>query len=236
MEGGCFTKLCWSLPYVPMNQPSVYMWPLSLELSSRLPPHPTPLGCDRAPGWAAYVTTANPTGCFAHDTVDVSMLLCPFVSRLLPPPCVHKSVPISFPLLSGVILCGLASSARFGSYYLLIWVTRRHPLFLSFKADSPPVLSLPSWTKLAFPSPWASCTSVAHPLGPCLRLPFSALPGKRESSAAGCQWPWIPFVSPSVASKSARISGLCTKCAVGDSNTLDAGVNTHHFLKLVLIF
>ena len=37
----CSTILYWSLPYMNMNQPQVYICPLSLEASSHLPP-PTP--------------------------------------------------------------------------------------------------------------------------------------------------------------------------------------------------
>ena len=46
----CFTIFCCFLPYINMNQPSVYISPLPLEPRSPLPPHPTPLGCHRAPG------------------------------------------------------------------------------------------------------------------------------------------------------------------------------------------
>ena len=166
------------------------------------PPTPShPSRSSQSPGLTSLHHTANPTGCSAHDHADVSMLLCPFVPPCPSPPRVYKSVPISFPLLSGVIPCGLVSSARSA---WLIWVICRHTLFLSFKADSPPVLSLPSWRQQAFPSPWASCPCVAHPLGPCPRLPFSALPGKWESSAAACQWPCVPFVSLSLANRSLR--------------------------------
>ena len=48
LEGNCFTVLCWLLPYINMNQPWVYIYPLSLETSSHVPPHPIPLGCHRA--------------------------------------------------------------------------------------------------------------------------------------------------------------------------------------------
>ena len=40
--------LCWSLPYINMNQPQVYICLLPPEPPSHLPPHPTPLGGHRA--------------------------------------------------------------------------------------------------------------------------------------------------------------------------------------------
>ena len=43
--------LCWFLPHISMNPPSVHTCPLPLEPPSHLPPHCAPLGCHRAPGW-----------------------------------------------------------------------------------------------------------------------------------------------------------------------------------------
>ena len=48
-KGNCFTTRCWFLPYINMSQPQVQMCPLPAESPSPLPPHPTPLGCYRAP-------------------------------------------------------------------------------------------------------------------------------------------------------------------------------------------
>ena len=56
----CFTMLCWFLPYNNVNQLLVYICPLPLEPPSHLPPHPTPLGCHRAPCWApCYIATSH---------------------------------------------------------------------------------------------------------------------------------------------------------------------------------
>ena len=49
-----------------MNQPQVYICPLSLELLSHLPPHPIPLGCHTAPHLGFLHQTANPTGYYLH--------------------------------------------------------------------------------------------------------------------------------------------------------------------------
>ena len=37
------------------------------------PPHPTPLGCHRALGWASCVTQLLPPVCFAYGMMDVSL-------------------------------------------------------------------------------------------------------------------------------------------------------------------
>ena len=47
--------LCWFLPYNKMNQPYMYMSPLPLELLSHCHPHPTTIGCHRAPAWAPCI-------------------------------------------------------------------------------------------------------------------------------------------------------------------------------------
>ena len=43
LKDNCFTGLCWFLPNINMNQPSVYIQPLLHEPPSHLPPNPTPL-------------------------------------------------------------------------------------------------------------------------------------------------------------------------------------------------
>ena len=40
LEDNCFTVLYWSLPYINMNQPKVYICPLPLEPPSHSTPHP----------------------------------------------------------------------------------------------------------------------------------------------------------------------------------------------------
>ena len=47
---------------------------------SHFPPHPTPLGCHRAPGWAPWVKQEIPTIYFIYGSGYISMLLSPFVS------------------------------------------------------------------------------------------------------------------------------------------------------------
>ena len=49
LKDNYFTILCWFISYINMKQPQVYTCPLSLEPPCHLPPHPTPLGCHRAP-------------------------------------------------------------------------------------------------------------------------------------------------------------------------------------------
>ena len=56
----CFTILCWFLPYIDTSQPQVYICPLPLAPPSRLPPHPTPLGCHRVLGSAPCVIQQLP--------------------------------------------------------------------------------------------------------------------------------------------------------------------------------
>ena len=83
--------LCWFLLYMNMNQPQPYV-PSLLNL----PPHPTPLGCQRAQGWVPCVTQQTPTGslfytwqciCF-HATLLIRLTLS-F------PHCVHSLFSMS---------------------------------------------------------------------------------------------------------------------------------------------
>ena len=46
--GNHFTILCWPLPYIKMNKPQIYIYPLSTETPSHLPSHLTPLDCHKA--------------------------------------------------------------------------------------------------------------------------------------------------------------------------------------------
>ena len=90
MKDNCFTVLCWFLPYIHMNQPQVYVCPLSLESPSRLLPHPTPLGCHRAPIWIPWVPLAV---YFTYGNVYVSPLLSPSFRSVLPlHPCVRTPI------------------------------------------------------------------------------------------------------------------------------------------------
>lgn len=52
--------LCWSLPYIPVDYPTAPTSPSWTLLTTSTPsPHPTPLGCHRAAGWAPS-HAANP--------------------------------------------------------------------------------------------------------------------------------------------------------------------------------
>ena len=106
MKDDCFTTLCWFLPYINMNQPQVHTCPLPAESPSPLPPHPTPLGCYRAPVWAPRVTQQIPTDCLFHiwwwrmfprspprppRPLSIRPALSPSAPPY-PPDCVHTSV------------------------------------------------------------------------------------------------------------------------------------------------
>ena len=73
-----------------MNHTQLYICPLPLELPSLLSPHPTALGCHRAPVWVPWVTQQIPTGCLG--SVYVSMLLSPFVTLSPSPPPARQQV------------------------------------------------------------------------------------------------------------------------------------------------
>ena len=53
-----FSILCWLLPYNKMNKSQIQICSLPPEPPPDFPPHPTPLGCHRALGWAPCVGTA----------------------------------------------------------------------------------------------------------------------------------------------------------------------------------
>ena len=53
------TILWWFLPYISMNWPSVYMYPLYPEPPSHLPSHPLPPGYHRAPALGVLYHTSN---------------------------------------------------------------------------------------------------------------------------------------------------------------------------------
>ena len=53
LEDNCFTKLCWPLPYINMNQPQVIMYPLPPEPPPSFPisSHPR---LSQGRGWSGY--------------------------------------------------------------------------------------------------------------------------------------------------------------------------------------
>ena len=90
LEFNCFRILCWFLPYTNMNQPQVYICPLPRE--PPLPPHPTPLGCHRAPDLGSLCHTANSHRLFyiwQHICFCAILSICPTLSSSH---CVQKSV------------------------------------------------------------------------------------------------------------------------------------------------
>ena len=92
LEDNCFTILCWFLPHINMNQPQVYICRLPLEPPSHLPPHPTPLCCHTALGWAPWGTQQVSLAiCVTYGHAYVSMPLFQFVPPS-PSHSVHKSV------------------------------------------------------------------------------------------------------------------------------------------------
>ena len=91
--------LWWFLPYINMNQPLVYVCPFPLEPLSKLVPHPTPLGCHRAPDLGSLRHTANFhwLSNFTYGNMYVSILLSQFIPPSPPTPApVSTSVPLPF--------------------------------------------------------------------------------------------------------------------------------------------
>ena len=66
LKDNCFTEFCYFLSNPNMNQPYIYICPLSLELPSHPPPHPTPLGHHTVPHLGFLHQTASPTGYSLH--------------------------------------------------------------------------------------------------------------------------------------------------------------------------
>ena len=69
--------LCWFMPYINMNQPQVYTCP-------------TPLGCQRAPGFELPVIEQIPIGCLFYIWSCIYIFLCYILNsshRLLPLLC-----------------------------------------------------------------------------------------------------------------------------------------------------
>ena len=94
LKDNCFTELCWFLPDVTMNQPSVYLCPLPLETPSHLPSCPTPLGYCRALVWVPWVIQQSPIDYLFHIW-GCKFPCCSLHTshpRLPPPYHVNKSV------------------------------------------------------------------------------------------------------------------------------------------------
>ena len=79
------TPILWS--WTRLGHWTDFICPHPLEPPSHLPPHPTLLGCPRAPVWAPWVMQQIPTGfCFTDGIAYVSMVLSP----LIPPSPSHR--------------------------------------------------------------------------------------------------------------------------------------------------
>ena len=92
LEDNCFSVLSWILAYSNMKQPQVNMCPLLLEPPSHLSPHPTALGCHRAPDWARCIIQHVLAGyLFTYGNVYVSVLCSQFIPPSLSPLCPQLS-------------------------------------------------------------------------------------------------------------------------------------------------
>ena len=85
--------MCFFLPKVNMNQPQVYIYPLSLETPSHPPPHSTPLGCHGTLDLSSLHQTANFhwLSNFTCGNVYISGLLSQFTPPS-PSYCIHQSL------------------------------------------------------------------------------------------------------------------------------------------------
>ena len=95
MEDNRFALMGWFLPCINMNQPRVYTCPLPPEPPSHRTPHPTPLGCHRAPGSDSLRHAANPRWLpGVHMVMHLFQRCCLSPSNpLLPSLCPHVSSP-----------------------------------------------------------------------------------------------------------------------------------------------
>ena len=123
MEENYFTTLCWFLPYINMNQPEVYIWPLPFILP---PPSPKP-GCHGAPSLSSLHHTANFHLLSILHTVVCMFPCCsldpshPLLPALCPPVCslclrLHMLSPFSHVRLTATLwtmACQAPLSMRF---------------------------------------------------------------------------------------------------------------------------
>ena len=138
-----------------------YICPLPLEPPSHLPPHPTPLGYHRAPGWASWVIPQILTDYLFHIQYCVcfhaSLSNRPTVSF---PHCVHRSVSFSV----------LYTDHSIDQIFLLFSHVKCNLVFLQLRTYSQ---NLPSAATVSLTS-GQSC-SPAHCLVPhgCFQSPLS---------------------------------------------------------------
>ena len=96
LKDNCFTILCQFLPFINISQPQAYTFPVPLEPPSHLPPHPSPLGCHRAPVWTPCITQWSPTGYVLHKVMHMFQCYSLHTSHpFLPPLCSQSGGPHS---------------------------------------------------------------------------------------------------------------------------------------------
>ena len=84
LKDNYFTEFCCFQSNLSMNQPYVYIYSLSFEAPSCLPPHPTCPGWYRAPVWVSWATQQIPIGYLFtfgnvsfHVTLSIHLTLSP---------------------------------------------------------------------------------------------------------------------------------------------------------------
>ena len=126
------TILCWFLPYINMNRPQIYISALPLEPLSSLLPHPTPLGCHRAPNLGSLHHTENfQRLSILHTVMYMFQCYSPKTSHPLLPPlcqkvcslCLHALCCLSNRIISTIFL---------DSIYIYMCVCVNLQFFFSF--------------------------------------------------------------------------------------------------------
>ena len=149
LEDNFFSILCWLLPCNKMNKSQIQICPLPPETPPDFPPHPTPLGCHRALGWAPCVGTAA-----FHQLSILHMVMYIY-------PCyffqfVHPLLPILYPK-SVLYVCITIPALQIGSSTSLE-LTQMHSFcgWVIFRCIYLPQLLYPFicwWTSRLFPCP-----------------------------------------------------------------------------------
>ena len=109
-----------SSSYINMNQPYVYICPLSLQLLFHLPLHPTSLACQRALFELAASCSKFPLAIyFTHGYIHVSMLPSQFVPPFPSPTVSTNLFPMSVSPLLPCIRVHRYHLSRFHIYALI---------------------------------------------------------------------------------------------------------------------
>ena len=104
MEDNCFTRLYRSLFLQQCESAiSICINPLSFKPPSH--PHPTPLGCHRAPGWAPCAIQQLPTRCLFYIWQYIYVYICQYYSLnsshpFLPSLCPQASAYVCVSILA----------------------------------------------------------------------------------------------------------------------------------------